>query len=215
MSSLTVLNIQNNLIEDFPDGIFKPLTNLRSFYFRGNNLMRLSANAFGDSLQSITALFGERNRIRAFDPNILQEASKLEVLYLGGNVCIQENFANVQNNLDKILSKLSICIALWDAVPELECSYDVTIYGEYRCNLQVFNPLGDELESIIGNHIPEKSDNDVQLVSIIQQNTKTFPTVICSQFGDIREIFVMNSHLEVLEAANFENCRNMEQVRET
>lgn len=174
--------------------------------------MRLSADAFGESIHSITALFGERNRIRAIDPKILQKATNLELLYLGGNACIQENFANVQNNLDKILGKLSICIELWDAVPEIECSYEVTIYDEYRCNLQIYNPLGDAFETINGDHLTDRSDNDVQLVSVLQQNTKTFPALICSQFGDIREIFVMGSQIQILEATDFENCTHMEQV---
>jgi hypothetical protein len=100
-------------------------------------------------------------------------------------------------------------------VPEIECSYDITINDEYRCNLQIYNPLGDKFEVINGEHMPDKSDDDVQLISILIQNTRTFPAIICSQFRDIHEIFVMGSQIEVIEAADFENCRNLEQVCET
>lgn len=210
--NMHTLRLNDNEIEMLPEGAFHNMTSLEVLYIGNNRLGFLNATQFGGSMSSIRIINAPSNRINAVDRNILQNSPNLNNLLLPGNICIDDSFNYVQDELDAVMDALRICFDNFDVEPEIECTYDVTVNDEYRCDARIHNPVDEDFQTIVGQHATGRSDDDVQLVSVLQQNTKTFPAVICRQFRDIREIFVMESRLEFLEAPAFENCRTLEQI---
>ncbi|XP_070495732.1 leucine-rich repeat-containing protein 15-like [Chironomus tepperi] len=93
----------------------------------------------------------------------------------------------------------------------IECIFDITSTG-YRCNAIINNPTGTDITSISGQHLPGRTDSDVQIVSILSQNTRNFPGIFCRQFGNVREISIIQSNLELVESSAFADCRSIEQI---
>ncbi|CAG9811907.1 unnamed protein product [Chironomus riparius] len=210
--NMHTLKLNDNEIEMLPEGAFHNMTSLEVLYIGNNRINFLNATQFGGAMSSIRIINAPSNRINAIDRNLLQNSPNLNNLLLPGNICIDESFNYVQDELEAVLDALNICFDNFDVEPEIECTYDITVNDEYRCDARIHNPVDEDFQAIAGQHMSDRSDDDVQLVSVLQQNTKTFPAVICRQFRDIREIFVMESHLEILEAPAFENCRTLEQI---
>lgn len=162
LNNLERLQLSNNQLEDLQDGIFDPLTNLRVINLNDNNLRSLSSVAFGSSLSSVVDILVENNRIRAVDERILDEATDLIWFYLRGNICSQENFSGVFNNVEFVRNQLRTCTTNFG--PEtLECRY-YQPGAQYTCSLSIFNPLGrDEFDDIGGEHMDGRTDDDVQV----------------------------------------------------
>ncbi|XP_070497778.1 uncharacterized protein [Chironomus tepperi] len=210
--NMHTLRMNDNEIEMLPEGAFHNMTSLEVLYIGNNRIGSLNATHFGGSMSSIRIINAPSNRINAIDRNLIENSPNLNNLLLPGNICVDESFNYIQDDLDAVKTALNICFDNFDVEPTIECSYDVTVNDEYRCDARIHNPVNEDFQTIGGQHESGRSDDDVQLVSVLQQNTKTFPAVICRQFRDIREIIVMESHLEILEAPAFDDCRTLEQL---
>jgi hypothetical protein len=89
----------------------------------------------------------------------------------------------------------------------------MTTLDEYSCSLNIHNPEGlstGVFDDVPGEHLAGRSDADVTLVSMIFQNSRNFPSVICRTFSGLREIMVMWSHVDTISATTFAGCTNLE-----
>lgn len=181
--------------------------NLRDLYLYQNNLTTLNANSFGRSLENLRNFNAQFNRINEIDHNFFDRALNLYALYLFGNVCGSFNIVNVINSREQVRNLLSGCFRNFGYV---ECNYiDVEFYG-YFCEMTVNNLGGREFERILGNHQTDKNDDDVFRVEAMEQETLNIPSVICSQFRNLRELAIIESDVEVVTAGALRECRNLE-----
>lgn len=211
LQSLSILSLHHNNIDEFPDGIFDTLEGLTSISINNNNLRKISADAFGASLSSISSIFAENNRIRAFDSRIIREAPRLHWLFLRNNVCTQEDFIILSNDTDAVLNRLYTCTSNFG--PEsIRCLFYQP--GEqYTCSLKIFNPLGrNNFEDVEGDHMVGRTDADVRVMYINEGKTLNVPSIICEKFPNLESMDFIHDEIEYLEESSFRNCPNLRRV---
>lgn len=146
------------------------------------------------------------------DPDILDSAPNLNYWRLSDNICTNEDFLGIQDNIESVRQGLRTCFDNFQLEPEIGCDYQETILDEYACFLNIHNPNGVEFSVVPGEHLTGRSDADVQLITVYLQNSRNLPSIVCSTFNDIREIIVMSSNLMVVTPATFESCATLEQI---
>jgi Leucine-rich repeat (LRR) protein len=210
LPALESLHIQQNNIGAIPNGIFSQNLRLRVLEFYRNNVRSLNVAAFGQP-QSLANILAQNNRIRAFDPEIIDRAGNLNWLMLSGNICNRDDFSNVQNNLDFVRERLSFCFA--NSGPEvLQCRF--SLYDQdYTCSLQIFNPLGREnFEVIEGEHMVGRSNNDVTHLYSGYGNTLNVPEIICRQFPNLVEMSLLADQIEYIDHLSFSRCGQIREI---
>lgn len=201
-----------NGITELQDGVFSSLRNLSLLRLNGNRLTTISAEIVGPSVSTLKNFQIINNQMISFDPQIFEGAKNLKYLKLDGNICINEAFDDVQNDLDRVAGELRTCFRNFDTKPEIICEYEVTDDNEYICNAQVHNPFNEDFQVITGEHLTYRSNDEISKVNINSQNTRTFPSIICKQFKNVREILIIDSNMDILDSSAFENCKNLEKI---
>lgn len=107
--NLRQLYVQHNNLPEFQDGVFHNLTSLELVYFYNNQITELRAISFGNSIPSLRLLNGPENLINAIDPSLIEDAVNLTYLMLNSNVCVDNSFFDVSNNLEEVREALSTC----------------------------------------------------------------------------------------------------------
>lgn len=107
--NLKQLYIQDNLLTEFPDGVFHNMTSLELVYFYDNQIRDLRSISFGMSIPSLRVLRGDNNAINAIDPTFIKDTVSLEYLLLTNNQCVDEAFFGVRDNLAEVQAALRGC----------------------------------------------------------------------------------------------------------
>lgn len=95
----------------------------------------------------------------------------------------------------------------------LRCDYVHRIgIARYECLLSVNNPNGIEFDQIDGNHLPEMSNDDVEIVYAYSGNTKNFPSVICRQFPNVFQLVLIGLNIEEITTNDFTDCNNLVEI---
>jgi Leucine-rich repeat (LRR) protein len=97
---------------------------------------------------------------------------------------------------------------------DLECLYEQrNPQSPYTCDLRIDNPAGsDDFTAIPGVHLTGRSNADVELVNVVNQNTPIIPAIICRQFPNLRELFMPGSNVERLTDNAFLSCLNLRTI---
>lgn len=206
--TLTDLRLDGNNIARLPEGVFNRLENLLTISIGGNRIRNLNANAFGNSLQSLVLLYANGNDIRAIDDEIITRGSRIATIQLNNNNCVSEMFFNVQNNLEVVRTALAECFRMFAGF--IECSY-VRVRNDYICHLAIQNvqPRNDFFY-IAGEHMIDMTNNDVNVLDAMRQETLIVPSILCRQFPNLQDLYIDESFLEVINEDSFEDCRNLE-----
>lgn len=107
--NLRQIYVQHNNLPEFQDGVFHNLTSLELLYFYNNQITELKAISFGNSIPTLRILNGPENIINAIDQTLIEDAVNLEYLMLNSNVCVNNSFFDVRNNLDAVREELRTC----------------------------------------------------------------------------------------------------------
>lgn len=107
--NLELLSIGDNRIRRLQDGIFSNLVNLQDLNIRNNSIDYLSVYQFGWDVRNITYLMAEYNRINAFDILLFDQISDLNILYMAGNRCFNDNIYDVRGNREGARERLWTC----------------------------------------------------------------------------------------------------------
>ena len=83
----------------------------------------------------------------------------------------------------------------------------------YTCDLTLVNPGGlDNFDSVQGEHLADRNDSDVVLVSAYNQNSRIIPSVICRQFPNLRDLNIASSNIVNINEAAFADCTNLQSI---
>jgi Leucine-rich repeat (LRR) protein len=198
-----------NQIPNLPRNVFDRLTNLRTLYMYNNQIRELTVDSFGSSLGSLRMLYVIFNQISAIDPTFIDNANNLDQLYMSGNLCSDQNFIDIQDRLQFVRNGLQLCTNNYLA-NHIRCVYTLTNDGQYVCNLEINNPLGrDAFTDIDGEHLPGRTNADVDIINIVRQNTRNIPSILCEQFPNARSFIAVDSNIEFLYDSSFAACRNL------
>lgn len=105
-STLRNLYLDGNLITSLPAGAFDVFANLSVVNLNRNQLTVLNSNAvFG----TLTAFYAMNNQIYAIDSRMFDNIQNLQNLFLLVNVCVNQNFIGVINNIETVRNSLQIC----------------------------------------------------------------------------------------------------------
>jgi hypothetical protein len=93
---------------------------------------------------------------------------------------------------------------------DISCSYYQRGGYPYTCQLTINNPAGsDDFTTIPGNHLPNRTNEDVQLVDAFSQNTLNIPSVICRQFPNLVDLYMTVSNIQIINESSFAGCRHL------
>ncbi|XP_070497788.1 chaoptin-like [Chironomus tepperi] len=205
LNALTELRIDNNHIHNIPDNIFTDIQQLSVFSMAGNQIRNIHGTSFGN-LSSLIYFLAQDNRVRAFDSQIFDQSPNLRVLNMDGNLCADANYNSVYYNRDLVRTEMSNCFRMFDGF--IECAYYDGYF--YYCSMTIQNVQGrNDFMEITGNHYEDLSNNDVRMVDAEVQDTRNIPSIICRQFPNMDELFIQDSHVQVINEQSFEECRNL------
>jgi Leucine-rich repeat (LRR) protein len=212
LTALRTLNLQGNNLFELPAYIFSELRNLTNLYIYNNNIRDIDLASFGSSIGSIETLSAQYNQIMGIDPEFLNQASNLNILYLSGNNCSGENFYDVLESRNNVSTALQQCFTNF-ASEFLTCEYYETGYGDYACRLTISNPIGRDAFTVVpGEHLPGRTNADVTEIDFMNQNTRNIPAIICEQFSNIRLFIAWGSNIDLITPRSFAGCGRMEEL---
>lgn len=208
LTDLRDLRLDHNRIRRLPPGIFNNLRNLWVLSLDNNNIRNINSNAFGGSLGSLIQIYATSNGVRAFDDEIVTRAQNLSNLHLIGNSCVNQDFANVQGNMETVRTALAECFRMFAGF--LSCEF-VRVRNDYICHLTIQNVRPrDDFFYIPGNHMTGMTDADITVLDAMRQDTLLVPSIICRQFPNLQDLYIDESHVEVISEDAFEYCANLE-----
>lgn len=108
-STLRFLHLDGNLITSLSAGAFDVFVNLSVINLNRNHLAVLNSNSFERVFSTLTAFYAMNNQIHAIDSRILDGVETLNNLFLLSNVCVNQNFLGVMNNIESVRNSLQIC----------------------------------------------------------------------------------------------------------
>lgn len=208
LSSLESLFMQNNQIQVLPPTVFAAALNLRDLFLYGNQIRELNRNSFGNGLTNLHTIYLGDNLLNFFDQQFLIDADNLEYLLLSGNLCIDEDYLNVQRLYWIIFEELRQCTDNFHMDPWISCNY-VEGVNSYTCQMSIHNPRGLNFDEIDGSHVGSNTANNVTDLIGFYQNTATIPPVLCDTFRNLRSIYFWYSNLEELSEDSLRNCENL------
>lgn len=212
LSSLRTFAATNNQIRELPDNVFSALGSLVDLFLYGNRIRDITFAAFGTlGTSNLHTVYLSDNLVNNIDIEWLVNANSLEYLLLADNLCIDQDFLNVQNIQWRIFEQLMRCTENFAMEPQLSCHYNELMDGGYACSLFIHNPNAfDEFEAIDGDHLAGRNNEDVTTLTAFYQNTRIIPSILCATFPNLQVVFVMQSNLEDLREASFADCANLE-----
>lgn len=152
-------------------------------------------------------LYANGNGIRSVDDEILNRGQNIATLQLSGNNCVNQNFFNVQGNLEAVRAALGECFRMFAGF--IQCNY-VRVRNDYICHLTIQNPQGSDFYYIPGSHMDNLTNNDITILDAMRQETRVIPSVICRQFPNLSDLYIDESFVEWIDEDAFEYCTNLE-----
>lgn len=95
---------------------------------------------------------------------------------------------------------------------QINCFYFEDENFGYTCNLFLENSSGNEFNFVPGPHMPGKSDEDVQVLSAIAQNSPIIPKILCFQFPNLVNFTIVGSQVSFLTSSSFAYCQNVQRI---
>lgn len=82
-----------------------------------------------------------------------------------------------------------------------------TFSGNYQCGLVLSNLQGfDNFTSIGGNHLENRTDDEVTTITRLSGTSLNFPSIICEKFPNTLQINVHYAGIQILTESSFANC---------
>lgn len=93
---------------------------------------------------------------------------------------------------------------------KLSCSYGYINSVNYVCNLAVDNPTEfDGFLQIDGDHLSNEGNSDVYAVNFAIGSVTIIPQIICTQFPNLRDIYIINNDLKEVTENSISKCTNL------
>jgi hypothetical protein len=170
--NLRSLYIQNNNLQELLNGVFHNKTNLEVLYIYNNNIRQLNLRQFGGATNNLRILYGANNRINEIEEELFDALGNLEFFMLSDNICVDEDFFGVPDNIEDVRFELRRCFENFRNEPSINCVFESSLDDFYMCFLYTHNTFGIEFENISGNHTSGQSDDNVEVISAVYQNSR-------------------------------------------
>jgi hypothetical protein len=83
----------------------------------------------------------------------------------------------------------------------------------YTCVLFIFNPDGlDNFKEITGDHLPNRGNDDVEIVYAAFGTSPNIPQIICNQFSNITEMEFVFMRTVTVEGDPFAGCNQLKNL---
>jgi Leucine-rich repeat (LRR) protein len=202
LKELIILDLSHNKIKNIDSAAFTQLEKIKEIRLNDNLLESLDYHFFKNNL-NLYKVFIQQNRIILINTELMKYFITKEV-YLKGNECIDEDI--LPSNA-KLIDPDVTC-----NVPSLRmyCRYS----GNYKCNVYDLLITKDNyaISSVVGQHKPGKTHNDVKSLMIIDQHMEYFPSNIPTHLANINEIFVNSSDLKQIRKTDLNVFINVEKI---
>lgn len=114
--TLREIYLVQNFIENLHENIFHGFSSLSIIDIGFNALKYISSTSFGDSLENLNIFFADHNSLDAIDQQFFENSVNLNELYLINNLCVNENFTEIDNNRDLVAESLEKCFVNYGGV---------------------------------------------------------------------------------------------------
>ncbi|KAG5666390.1 hypothetical protein PVAND_014419 [Polypedilum vanderplanki] len=103
-------------------------------------------------------------------------------------------------------------LKFFDDPDVISCNFEAPQAPQgYTCHLIIQNPLGrNNFTEIAGIHLFNFTNNDVEQVFGIYQNSLNIPSIICQSFPNTLDFIIEMSNIEVIDADTFVDCTVLE-----
>lgn len=204
LERLTHLDLGFNRITELGT-IFSTTPALQELLLDRNNIRRLNANVFENNDQ-LTEIDLHANNIRFIEDGVFNNLQNLVTLRLRENVCVGEDFTEIENVSD-ILESLQQCVPRSEIV--LECDFEDDDRG-YLCILENVDVEEDIPIVIRGEHLEGRSNEDVVRIHFIDSKLNFIPQELFDTFPSLSTLDVTDTELPTLNALR--NCENLENL---
>lgn len=211
LTNLLSLGLSRTITRNLNPGWFTDLRSLQELYLNNNLIREINSTVLTPILPTLRAAYFNYNLINLIDQLFLMDETtpNLEYLLLRGNLCVDEDFLNVQTARWRIFEALMVCSNNFYDEPWLSCNY-ATNDDNYICQISIHNPRGLNFDGVDGQHIAGRNASDVTDIFGFYQNTMLIPPIVCQTFENLRVIRMWNSGIEELRAESLRECRNLE-----
>lgn len=199
LDNLLQLDLSNNRLTKVDKEVFSKLKKLKFLALNNNMLEKLSANVFKFN-QQLEVVLLQNNKIKYLGGSMLRSLTKMKLLDMKMNVCVDEEYSEVTLKQFDIRT-MSHCTP----PTSIECKFLVASNG-YACNVVDLTVENENtmIKEVSGVHLRGKSNTDVKELSIVDQNVQHFPVDFGKYFPGLGKIFVKKSQLTTIDDNSFD-----------
>lgn len=219
------LNLSQNEISTISENAFISLTMLTNLDLSDNKLstfpaalhslkviaiINLDKNEIGFLNQLWEAPMIEtfsiaNNRIQSI--NVRFFTSSIKSLKLSGNICVDEDFIDIQDFELEVKPELKNCFDHF--VKETFCIFHEANFG-YSCKLILDHETNEEIDETERFHLGDKTDADVKHIFLKFKPLTVGLSIIFEKFNNLEKIELWQTSIEVL--APFESCSQAQTI---
>lgn len=213
LKNLHILDLSFNKIEILYDNTFMGLWKLEVLKINDNKLHTIYDKAF-NYLRNVNKLSLQLNVIKTLSATLIDSFANIEFLDLSENSCV---FGKYPGDSLKVLRKQikSSCQAFIDLNCDFKLNDDAIEPNEnYTCNirdLSVENHASNII-NVVGDHLIEFTNENVTVLSIVNQTMKSVPKNIADFFMNLEEITIVRSKLQWLKRKDFRGLDNLRKL---
>lgn len=193
LDKLTSLILWGNEIEEIQPDTFSDLLQLEELNLGFNKIKLIEQGLFLQNIK-LKNIKLNMNQIEEIHPDIIKHLKNLEKLSLAANKCIEKNYVN---NFDLLQKDLMRCESK-DVSTELnkgskmDCYLGETIFNLYSCRLkELLMPRdNDPVDKVIITHVVGKKIDDIQLLKITDSKTNNIRFNLLFQFPNLETLII-------------------------
>jgi Leucine-rich repeat (LRR) protein len=186
---------------------FHYLKNLKMINLSENNFTVLHPEIFRENLKLEKILMASSD-ISKIHPSFFDELRNLKHLDLSGNSCVNQSFVIFDGNLEGVKIGLTDCFDNY--YPNDPCHFKITP-NYYMCFYENVTILENQEFSVCGDHLPGRSNYDVNRVEFRSSKLAAIPDDIFIVFQSLKHLNVESTGLEMIKP--LKNCRELREFK--
>ncbi len=147
------------------------------------------------------------NNISKINPSFFDELHNLKQLDLTGNSCVNKNFVMSDGNLEEAKRDLADCFDNY----HLEACNFVIMKNDYFCYYENITVRTDRKFDVYGDHLPSKSNPDINGVEFSSSMVSEIPGEIFTKFQNLEILSVESTGLKMKNP--LKNCTKLREFK--
>jgi hypothetical protein len=204
---LRSLRLQDNAIEDIPNGIFVNSPNLLDIQFQRNKLSEIRSASFSSEMRILNRILFHENQIAAIDSRFFDKTPNLFLVDFADNICVNKNITQFSVNREESLLHFIDC---FNAFNPLIGKCQVYVHDTYGLTCELFNITYDSLSGPFSIEVDHgalgTTDDNITGLIFTTSHLEKVPREVFSYFNNLEYLQVQQSGLSEILFGSFEGC---------